>query len=153
MNKAMKKRKQLKICPLVLIFLLSASVLMFGCTPEPPSGLPDIYSQAQSIVLDNLMAPASAKFPDYDSSFVKYNTSILQDKGKGKLEYRVYDVNAYVDAQNVYGALIRDEFWVQVYVYVDDFETHQFGENGIHKGVSDHYYIVLKQLGETTTSQ
>jgi hypothetical protein len=137
-------RRSLIISLLIVIFILSVT----GCTStNAPSGLESIYEIAQQKVPEGLISPASAKFPEFDKSFVTYDTSILKDFGKGVLEYRVYDVKSYVDSQNVYGAIMRNNFWVKVYYYVDDYNSPQFGEKGIHKGVKDHYYAELKSVG------
>jgi|GEM_PF-3483875 len=138
---------KLKVKYILIILIIAFSIS--GCTSESlPSGLEDLYIQSQSVVKDALLSPATAVFPEFDESFVKYRQNVLADLGEGvELEYRVYDVKAYVDSQNMFGALVRAYYWVTIYSYVDDYNSPQFGEKGIHKGIDDHYYICLEELG------
>ena len=48
-------------------------------------------------IKEKLKSPRSAKFPGFDSRFVKKNGT-------------TYSIDSYVDAQNSFGALIRKNF-------------------------------------------
>ncbi|SBV99160.1 exported hypothetical protein [uncultured Eubacteriales bacterium] len=130
----------------ILMLLVALLVTVTGCSDELPSGLPDVYEIAKINVENNLVSPSSAVFPEFDDSFVEYSRSILEDVGKGTLEYRVYEVNAYVDSENTFGAMVRTHFFVEVYAYVDDYNSPKFGEEGIHKNIEDHYYTIILSL-------
>lgn len=141
----MKKTKSLLS---LLLFSFLFSMFLVGCSSgEPPSGLPDIYAVAQDAVKKQLLSPATAVFPDFDKSFVHYDRSVLEDCGEGiPLEYRVYRVDAYVDSSNAFGTPVRTNFIAEVYCYVDDYVSAQFGEQGIHKNIEDHYYTSILEL-------
>lgn len=55
----------------------------------------DAYEMAQQFVTDSLKSPGSAKYPDYDDGYVQ----LISDN--------TYNVTAYVDSQNSFGASIR----------------------------------------------
>lgn len=137
------KTKKFALC-LVGIALV---VVFTGCSSKAPSGLPDIYRTATELIQQELISPSSAVFSDFDESFVSYDRSVLEDVGEGvALEYRVYKVKSFVDSQNAFGATLRANFEVEVYAYVDDYNSAKFGEQGIHKGIEDHYYRFLLKL-------
>ena len=56
------------------------------------------YVMAQDFVSNQLKAPSTAKFPTYSKNYVT-------DLGEGK-----YTITAYVDAQNSFGAMMRNNF-------------------------------------------
>jgi len=56
------------------------------------------YAMAQEFVDKQLKAPSTSKYPVYSEKFVK-------DLGEGR-----YTVTTYVDAQNSFGAMIRNNF-------------------------------------------
>ena len=60
------------------------------------------YQVSQRFVSRHLKAPATADFPYYDSSFVKVRAK--EEKGI------IFDVSAYVDAQNAFGAKLRKNY-------------------------------------------
>ena len=65
------------------------------------SGEPDTegaFETAKAAVLKNLRAPATAQFPEFADEFVD------------DLEGGQFRVTAYVDAQNGFGAMIRNDF-------------------------------------------
>lgn len=65
----------------------------------------DLFSaeyMAQEFVKEQLKAPSTAKFEDYDDGHV---TALGNDE---------YSISAYVDAQNVYGAMIRNFYHVKL---------------------------------------
>ena len=140
----MKQNIMGKIIVLMLVVCFSFAV-MTGCSvSEPPSQLPNIYETSQECIQKSLICPTTAIFPEYEDTFVEYNKRVLEDLGEGvALEYRVYDVNAYVDSQNAYGAMIRNNFHAQVYLYVDDLYSTEYGDEGVHKGIQDHCYTYL----------
>jgi hypothetical protein len=55
---------------------------------------------SQEFVKKQLTAPATAKFPRYEESFVE---------DLGSIEHR-FRVTAYVDSQNSFGALLRTNY-------------------------------------------
>ncbi len=127
-----------------IIFVIAVIVFLCrGCFSgsEAPSGLEDLYIDAQKIVCDQLLCPSTAVFPQFDRSFVTYADEVLEDHGMGMLDYRVYDVKAYVDSENAFGAMVRNDFWVKVYAYDDDYRNAKFREEGTHKGIKDHNYV------------
>ena len=65
--------------------------------PEPPDKM-SAFLMSQDFVKARLKAPSTAEFPWYDKSFVG-------DLGGGR-----FRVNAYVDAQNSFGAQIRSRY-------------------------------------------
>lgn len=60
----------------------------------------DAWVCAQNVVSESLKSPATAEFPSYSDSYVEYI---------GDNEYRI---SAYVDAENSFGATIRQNFTV-----------------------------------------
>jgi len=71
------------------------------------------YWMSKQFVENNLKSPSTADFPSYNDP--KVSVAILGDK-----EYRV---NAYVDAQNAFGAMIRTTYHCVVkYKYGDTWE-------------------------------
>lgn len=67
----------------------------------------DAIVMAQQFVEKNLKSPRSAKFP---WSFDEYNVYALEGEGYENS----YEVNGYVDAENSFGAMIRNQFTVQM---------------------------------------
>lgn len=63
----------------------------------------DVYSMAQSFVKDRLRSPSTAKFPWSSEDY-----SVAVDKKDKNL----YLVQSYVDAQNSFGATIRNRYFV-----------------------------------------
>ena len=57
---------------------------------------------AQEIVEQNLKAPSTAEFPWYDEMTAKNSYG------------DVWTVTGYVDAENSFGAMIRQNFWVEL---------------------------------------
>lgn len=60
------------------------------------------FVMSEEFVKRKLKAPDSAKFPSFEDSFVR-------DLGNG-----VYEVTAYVDAQNSFGATLRNRFYCKL---------------------------------------
>ena len=69
------------------------------------------YNAIKEETLSRLVAPASAKFPPL--SKVDWSE---QDPSS---DYCVYDVRAYVDAQNSFGAMIRSQISARTIGYSD----------------------------------
>lgn len=108
-HKTMPKGKDTNYGGLVLIGVLL--LLIIVCAILSPGKLfpgktgqqsgPDemgAWTISQQFVNDALKAPATASYPSYDESFVT-------DLGGGR-----FKVDAYVDAQNSFGAKIRSRF-------------------------------------------
>lgn len=72
---------------------LTASLLSSGSLEV------DIYSYAKQVITEQLECPSTAVFPMYEDSFVQIKNGM-------------YIVSAYVDAQNLAGAMVRSEFSV-----------------------------------------
>jgi len=92
-----------KGCLISLGLFIFFVVLVSSCAkPEPEDSALNAYLISQEFVSDQLKSPSTAKFPPYSESFIT-------DWGKGK-----YVVNAYVDAQNLFGAVIRNNYRITV---------------------------------------
>jgi hypothetical protein len=63
------------------------------------------WMAAEKIVKQNLKAPSTAKFP------FSYNSTSVEIK---KIDANTFRVNAYVDAENSYGAIIRNNFTITI---------------------------------------
>ncbi len=89
---------------IVLIILLVPLCVWFSScssSDEEKADEPDAisaYVMSHQFMEDRLKAPATAKYPRYDKSFVN-------DLGEGR-----YTVDAYVDAENSFGAMIRTNY-------------------------------------------
>ncbi len=89
------------------IFALLAAIGSFiggTSTPRPDHTIAAAYSVCKQFVEKRLRAPASAKFPSTGDENV-----LSTHHGGG-----VYEVVAYVDSQNSFGALIRSTFTCNV---------------------------------------
>ena len=132
----------------IIGLIISVTLMLRAMDDTPQSGLPSVYDTAKECVTAHLFYPDTAKYPEYEEGMVVYNSSVLEDIGEGYgcLEYRIYDVKSSVYAVNQIGQSGKADFFVQVYVYVDDYPSAQYGEQGIHKGVKDHYCSYLRSL-------
>lgn len=75
----------------------------------PDSGLvdrSDACSMSQKFVRDALKSPASAKFPLWTEE-----NCIVSQRG------RIWIVSSYVDAQNSFGAMLRNDYVVEMIYY------------------------------------
>jgi len=90
--------------------IVSIILAIKGGESSPKSRLPEFYSTAQECVDAHLFNPETSSYPEYKEGMVKYNSSVLEDLGDGVLEYRVYDVNSYVYAQDQYGSQSSAKF-------------------------------------------
>jgi len=80
------------------LFVLFAILVSSCAKPEPKDSALSAYIISQQFVEEKLRSPSTAKFPMFREAHV---TNI----GEGK-----YIVIAYVDAQNHFGATIRNNF-------------------------------------------
>ncbi|KRU24418.1 putative lipoprotein [Clostridium sporogenes] len=102
----MKKNKFFKMVLLCLSFIFCLG-LFTGCekkieeTPEQKETKKkiEVYKASQEFVKENLKAPATAEFPNFEDGKV---TVAGDEKG--------YSVIAYVDAENSFGAKIRSKY-------------------------------------------
>ncbi|MCR4286228.1 MAG: hypothetical protein NUW00_05015 [Candidatus Kaiserbacteria bacterium] len=69
----------------------------------------DLHIQAQQFLLQALKAPSTAKFPPLPYEAVKINTPEGAEDSDG-----VYRVRSYVDSQNSFGAMTRNEWTVEM---------------------------------------
>lgn len=74
-------------------------------------GMRKAYATAQEVVEAELPSPSSAVFPKFEPEFVTQRTKDVVYEGT---EYTVYTVTAYVDSDNVFGALVRNKFVVEI---------------------------------------
>lgn len=107
-----KKPKSGPLGALVFIFLIFIIVYAFSCCSgsdnkqaEPKdTKLETVYylkERSERIVKEALKAPSTAEFP-----------SISEWEFRGDLEDKVYAIS-YVDAQNSFGAMIREKFTIE----------------------------------------
>ncbi|AJD26861.1 hypothetical protein G8E05_10780 [Clostridium botulinum] len=102
----MKKKKFFKAVLLCLSFIFCLG-LFVGCenkieeSPEEKERKKkiEVYKASQEFVKENLKAPATAEFPNFEDGKVV----VAGDEKK-------YTVIAYVDAENSFGAKIRSKF-------------------------------------------
>jgi hypothetical protein len=88
-------------CLVIIIIVVVAGWLVY---PKGDSGMAiDAYLTTQVHVKKYLKAPATAQFPEYDKSFVK------------KINDTSFEVNAYVDSQNGFGALLRSTYLIRMH--------------------------------------
>ena len=96
-EKTPEEKKNTRIGCLILI-VIAAIVIWFFYPAGEKSAQMDAYSCAQTMVKRNLKSPSTAQFPTYKEA-------VITKLGEGK-----YEVKAYVDAQNSFGAMIRNDF-------------------------------------------
>lgn len=94
-------------CIIFVILLVLLCVWLGSCArscsseDEEKADEPDAisaYYMSHQFMEKQLKAPSTAKYPRYDENFVK-------DLGDGR-----YTVDAYVDAENSFGAMIRTNY-------------------------------------------
>jgi hypothetical protein len=83
---------------LIGVVLLLAS----GCSRTP--GNSDIKRIAKDFIKKQILTPSTAKFPSSDDIMVK------REKGDS-----TFYVSSYVDAQNAFGAMIRNEWRIHIW--------------------------------------
>ena len=104
MNIKFKLLISLLLCTLVSMFLFSCN------RPIERSEYSDrelIYEESQSVIMDNLLSPTSAVFPDFESSFVSDNEEEIVYE---EITYHTYTVTAYVDSHNAFGTMVRQKY-------------------------------------------
>lgn len=98
---------------LMLFILMGIFGTIVGNVKDAKNQRPDedrmkvAYQASQDFVSRHLKAPSSADFPYYQTSFVKK----IKDDPKGRPIYRI---DAFVDAQNSFGAKIRTNYTCEV---------------------------------------
>jgi len=92
-----KENKNAAIGCITLIVIAAIVVWFFYPKGEKAEKL-DAYIYSQTVVKENLKSPSTAQFPAQ-----KYATITKIDEGK-------YKVEAFVDAQNTFGAMLRKPF-------------------------------------------
>ena len=100
------------------IFLLGALLNTLAPDKEKPASNVELFSNLSAIseiaVKDVLKSPSSAVFPEY------YEYEYRRNKD----EPDVYYILGYVDAENSFGAQLRNDFVVKCrYVSLEDFEV------------------------------
>jgi hypothetical protein len=110
----------LAICLFVALPLLLIGHCMFKPSPPPPSPEAiaakqqemdsiDARTWAKIYVKNSLKAPTTAKFQDeFD-----FGVAPAKDR-KGKTLKDVWEVSGYVDAQNSFGAMLRNNWYVKL---------------------------------------
>ena len=90
-------------------------MLLFACNStierSEYSNREAIYEESQSGILDNLLSPTSAEFPDFKNSFVSDN---MEDIVYDGITYHTYTVTAYVDSHNAFGTMVRQKYQVMI---------------------------------------
>lgn len=106
------QKQTAKGCLMLIVLLILIAFALYSCVygfgPQPPDDF-ELKVDAQLIVKDYLVAPASAKFG--------------YDYGIQKISDYEYLVSSFVDSQNAYGAMIRSKFTV-VIIYNKDWSKH-----------------------------
>ena len=76
----------------------------------------EAYIMSQEFIKDELKSPSTAKFPTYTS------ISVIEasDKHKEYGDHEVYEVDAYVDSENGFGAMIRTDYFMTLKRKADD---------------------------------
>ena len=91
-------------------FLIFAAILVFcmaKCNTDPGDGSPttaEVWYIAKQFAKKDLKSPATAEFPRQTADGVNIN-----DRGNGK-----YTVTGYVDAENSFGAKLRQHFIIDI---------------------------------------
>lgn len=103
---AVASKNMLSGC-LVLVALFAVLVIAMmscvgGSADRPEHDPIAAFVMSEGFVKDRLKSPSSAKFQPYSASNVR-------DLGNG-----VYEVTGYVDAQNSFGAMIRNRYYCKL---------------------------------------
>lgn len=89
-------------CALLVLVIVIAAVVSNGggsSSTAPEHSAVEAYTACQGFVRDRLKAPSTADFPWVKSS------DVTESLGDGR-----YRVRSYVDAQNSFGAMIRNSY-------------------------------------------
>ena len=98
---------------IALCIIVLFSMCVFGGKDDDSIGESDAWVCAQDVVEKNLKSPSSAKFCLMSEATIHYNG---EDGGGSR-----YTVSGYVDAQNSFGATIRQNFTVNLTVTKDGY--------------------------------
>lgn len=98
---------------IALCIIALFSMCVFGGKDDDSIGESDAWVCAQDVVEKNLKSPSSAKFCLMSEATIYYNG---EDGGGLR-----YTVSGYVDAQNSFGATIRQNFTVNLTVTKDGY--------------------------------
>ena len=98
---------------IALCIIVLLSICVFGGKDDDSIGESDAWVCAQDVVEKNLKSPSSAKFCLMSEATIHYNG---EDGGGSR-----YTVSGYVDAQNSFGATIRQNFTVNLTVTKDGY--------------------------------
>lgn len=73
------------------------------------------YKCAQEVILDNLSTTV-AEFPPFEPDFVTQRAETVEYEGE---EYMVRTVTAYVEAENIFGTMMKCNFVIEIGLPVD----------------------------------
>ena len=108
----MKKVSVLLCCVILL------SIVLLGCGSSA-SEEASVWEATKDCVSQGLKSPSTAKFPNYDEATItKTNTDNSAIKGQ-------WHVESYVDAENSFGATLRQNFSIDIVRHTDDTVTYQ----------------------------
>ena len=82
--------------------LLLLLIFVFSCKIKPSDN--DIKNAAKEMFKKQLLTPATAKFPPNNE------IQLIRDKGDS-----TFYVSSYIDAQNGFGALIRQDWKIHIW--------------------------------------
>jgi len=98
-----KRKKILIITSIALAAIVVLAIIISTCGGDKSlSNYYNLWGKAKEAVCEQLIAPSTAKFPPFDSEFIK-------ELGEGK-----YEINSHVDCQNGFGTYIRRKFTVTI---------------------------------------
>lgn len=109
----------------IIIILLSLSLVLplisCGSSSSDDSDMEKaaVWTIVQECVTKNLKSPSTAKFPTYNYATIK-----LTDSNNGDIKEK-WHVESYVDAQNGFGATIRQNFRIDIIIHQDDTVTYE----------------------------
>ena len=88
---------------------LGAAMLLGACSSTPPcEDDVEAFVMAQTFVSQSLRAPATAEFPSLGDEGTSSNRTVMADGSCA------FNVRIFVDAQNGFGAMIREHYFVTV---------------------------------------
>ena len=108
-----------KICKYAILAI--AIIIGIGRALDPYSNILYIdemresYKCAQEVILDNLSTTV-AEFPPFEPDFVTQRAEKIEYEGE---EYMVRTVTAYVEAENIFGAMMKCNYVVEIGLPVD----------------------------------
>ena len=100
--KAKKEKKINMIIGVVVFIVFFATCYNIMNTESGPPDKMDAWYMAQQFIEKQLNSPSSAEFPWYDDSYVT------------ELDDCTFEVNAYLDAENAFGVMLRKNFSISV---------------------------------------